>query len=145
MTTSPSFDDCIQEVKELHQFFQDWFCGTLPNTDAAFARFADTIHPDFSIVGPDGNVTQQTALTGALRGAHSAGEFKIWVENAQAKAVGGGLTLVMYEEWQIRNGEQTVRQSSVLFRPKPNTPNGVEWLHVHETWKGGPEYTFDHS
>jgi hypothetical protein len=31
-------------------------------------------------------------------------------------------------------GESRGRLSTALFRERDDTPNGVEWLHVHEVW-----------
>ena len=145
MITEITATHCIKEVEELHQFFQDWFSGSLPKTDDAFARFADTLNASFSIVGPDGKITQHADLLKGLHAAHNAGAFKIWIENAVARQLNADLWMVLYEEWQVRNEEQTVRQSTVLFGRNPKTPNGVEWLHVHETWLGGKEYSFDYT
>lgn len=39
-----------------------------------------------------------------------------------------------YEEWQDTGQGERGRISSVLFRRRERAPNGVEWLHVHETW-----------
>lgn len=46
----------------------------------------------------------------------------------------GDIALVTYEESQSRDGDKRVLFSSALFRDKEGTPNGLEWLHVHETW-----------
>ncbi len=127
---------CIVEVQELHRFFQVWFAGEVADTDEEFGRFSQTIADTFTIVGPDGGVTDCATIKQALRNAHSAGPFEIWIENPQVRALGDGVMLVLYEEWQIRESNKTARQSSALFRPKPQAPNGVEWLHVHETWIG---------
>jgi hypothetical protein len=46
----------------------------------------------------------------------------------------GALCLVTYEEWQHLSGTASGRISSAWFRARSDTPHGVEWLHVHETW-----------
>ena len=45
------------------------------------------------------------------------------------------LALATYEEWQEIDGKINARLSTVLLRAKADAPNGVEWLHVHETWR----------
>lgn len=125
---------CIQEVHDLHSFFQQWFAGELANTDEAFGRFSQTISPDFTIISPSGAVTDRKTISHVLRNAHGMGVVEIWIEQPQIRELAGGLILVLYEEWQVRDGDKTARQSSALFRPNLQTPNGVEWLHVHETW-----------
>ena len=59
--------------------------------------------------------------------------FRIWIEGFQLRLVSGNLALATYEEWQEVEGQVTARLSSALFQRKENTPNGLVWLHVHET------------
>ena len=49
----------------------------------------------------------------------------------------GDRALVMYEEWHSLKGEESARLSTVLFEKRAGAPNGVAWLHVHETWLPG--------
>ncbi len=41
--------------------------------------------------------------------------------------------LVTYEEGQRIDGDWDWRVSSGLFRRAADAPNGVEWVHLHET------------
>ena len=131
-----------QEVLDLHAFFQDWFQGLLPKTDESFARFADVMDPDFHIISPAGRLTSIKDLGPGLRGVHGkwrrasneADASRIWIENIQVHELAGDLALVTYEEWQVAEGPAKGRLSTAVFRRDPQTPNGVRWLHVHETW-----------
>lgn len=129
---------CENEVIELHQFFQDWFNGELQPTAENYARFADVLSADFIIVGPDGNITEREPLIAGLRSAHnSQSDFKIWIENFQFRHQEGNVAVATYEEWQTAaEGETNARLSTVVFREEAGMPNGVVWLHVHETWLG---------
>ncbi|MFX0092506.1 MAG: hypothetical protein ACFFBD_12150 [Candidatus Hodarchaeota archaeon] len=42
--------------------------------------------------------------------------------------------MTTYEEWQEIDGQTIARLSTALFRKCFDAPNGVEWLHAHETW-----------
>lgn len=127
-------DACVREIEELHAFFQAWFAGELANTGANFGRFSSVTHADFTIIGPNGQVTDRATIVDVLRQAHGAGAFEIWVENATVQSMGADHYLALYEEWQIRDGTKTSRQSSAIFVADEGTPNGVAWRHVHETW-----------
>ncbi len=127
-------ENCIREIEELHAFFQAWFAGELDNNDAEFGRFSQTISPAFTIIGPNGSITDHDGIVAALRSAHGAGPFEIWIENASAKPLSAGQWLALYEEWQIREGTKSVRQSSAIFEEHADAPNGLIWRHVHETW-----------
>ena len=128
-------DVCRKEIEELHQFFQDWFNGDLPETAVSFARFADVMAPDFEMVSPNGRSVPITSLQPALRHRYNSWQNgRIWIKNVRVHCQKGVLLLVVYEEWQAVDGEENGRLSSVLFQQQPNLPNGLLWLYVHETW-----------
>lgn len=127
------------EIIELHRFFQHWFNGELPDNDESFSRFSDVMAPGFEIVSPNGRWTDRDSLIAALRSSHGQwkdqGEpGKIRIEHYRLMHTEGPLALVTYEEWQEVGGESRGRLSTALFKMREGTPNGVEWLHVHETW-----------
>ena len=130
---------CWQEVNELHQFFQDWFNGDLPSTDESFARVENVLNKKFTLIGPDGTITRQKSLLNVLRRAYNTQEnLVIWVENYQVLHDLDAMLIATYHERQRNSDESspavTARISTVVFGEKAGTPNGVEWLHVHETW-----------
>ncbi len=129
---------CHREIIELHQFFEDWFKGTLAQTEANFDRFAHVMGEGFVIISPDGRVTEREPLLTGLWQSHGIwqekGDGRIWIQNIHLRQQTQNLALATYEEWQAVSGEQTARLSSVLFARQPDLPNGVAWLHVHETW-----------
>jgi hypothetical protein len=129
-------DSVEREIVELHEFFAGWFGGHLPETDAAFARFASVLADSFCIVSPSGTITRRESLLRGIREAHGRRPgLKIEVKNVEVLREYRSWILVTYEEWQ-REPERprTGRISSVAFLRRPGTPHGLEWLHVHETW-----------
>ena len=131
------------EIEELHRFLVGWLGGTLPRTEAAFAAFASVLAPDFAIVSPRGVVTERAALLGELEAAHGVHggpgkAFAIRIENVVLRHDGDGLALFTYEEWQeIGGAAANARISTVLFARDAAAPNGLVWLHLHETWLPG--------
>jgi hypothetical protein len=126
---------CRHEIEELHQFFQDWFNGDLPETDANFARFSDVMANDFEMVSPNGRSVPITLLQPALRQRYNSWQNgRIWIENVRVHWQKGDLLLMVYEEWQAVDGEENGRLSSVLLQQQTNLPNNLLWLYVHETW-----------
>ena len=126
-----------KEVVELHQFFQEWFNGTIPNTDAQFARFADVLDVGFGMVSPDGRFTSRKPLLDGLRGSYGRSQQspgRIWIENFVTRQAGPNWLLAAYEEWQTFDTQTTSRLSTVFFEEDNTAPNGLIWLHVHETW-----------
>ena len=132
-------DRCRREVEELHRFFADWFTGALADDDAAFARLGAALADDFEIVSPDGRTTARQALLTGLRRAHrSRGPgFRIRVDGYRGRQLSPELLLATYQEWHEDGAERRGRLSSALFGRRSDGPNGVTWLHVHETWLPG--------
>ena len=123
------------EIRELHQFFQDWYNNQLSPTDENFSRCVNVLHPNFTIIFPSGDQVHYQTLLKNLRNAHgSQANMRIWIKQIQVLHQIGELVLATYEEWQETNGQETSRLSTVLFQKAPTTPNGLRWLHVHETW-----------
>ena len=107
--------------------------------DADFTRCEAALGPRFQIVEPDGAVIDRDPLLQALgssKGKHRDSErpFDIRIEESRARTVSDTLCLVTYIEQQMVRGQPTTRRSTALFRNRAGGPNGVEWLHVHETW-----------
>jgi hypothetical protein len=126
---------CEKEIVDLHQFFQDWFTGTLPATEENFERVVGVLNDDFVLIGPDGKLTELRPLLEWLRHGHGARPvMRLWVKNVHLRWQQGEIGLATYEEWQETDRGPTARLSTALFQEKPGTPNGLVWRHVHETW-----------
>ena len=131
---------CAREIKELHDFFQAWLEGSLPPTDAAFARFAQATAAGFTLIGPDGSVTRRDETAAWIRAAHGTRRgFKLWTDEHTLRAAGEDWALCTYREWQTRDGATTVRISTALLVADSTAPAGLSWVHVHETWMSGGE------
>lgn len=130
---------CEQEIIGLHRFFEAWFLGGFSDRERGFQRFAGVMDPGFVIVSPRGTATALPALSEGLRGA-----FGSWTEGSSIEVaeitgrhVHADLVALTYVERQHVRGKDTARLSSVLMRQHEATPNGVQWLHLHETWMPG--------
>jgi hypothetical protein len=44
------------------------------------------------------------------------------------------MAVMTYHELQLNDGVPNQRLSTVVFRQDPAAPNGLVWVHVHETW-----------
>jgi hypothetical protein len=125
-------------VVELHEFFVDWFNDVLDDTDAAFARVAEVLHPNFSMVDPSGMLLDRSAVLALLRGAHGtadrAAPVRIEIRSLVDLVVDDGAALVTYEERQFAGRRAlNARSSSAYFVGAPAAPNGVVWCYLNET------------
>ena len=134
---------CEQEILGLHRFFEAWFNAGFADEDRGFRRFTDVMAPGFVIVSPRGVATALSELGRELRQAYGAWKhdgddpWTIQVEDVKLRHQHGDVALLTYVEKQHARGHDTARLSTVLMERHDPTPNGVRWLHVHETWTPG--------
>jgi len=124
-----------REIVELHDFFQRWFRGEIPDQPSSFARFDQALAAGFEIVTPQGQALSRKRIIEAVRAGHGGEpDAEIWIDDARLIAEEGQLIVAAYKEWQRRGGETRGRQSTAVFREDPSAPSGLRWLWVHETW-----------
>ena len=125
------------EIREFHDALTLWFSGALPRTEQGFSGLAGVIAEDFVLISPRGVVDRAASLMAGIEGAHgvqSGMAFSIRTESHDLRFADGSHCLGTYEEWQERDGVITARLATVLFRLREDRRNGLEWLHLHETW-----------
>lgn len=129
-----------REIEELHRFFTAWLRGELPATDAAFARAATALAPEFRIGLTDGRALRHAEVMAWLRAAHGsrggqAPAFDIWTEEIELRWLEGGRALAAYVERQRLAADRvTARRSLAAFRAGPAAPCGVVWTDLQECW-----------
>lgn len=126
-----------REIRELHQFFEHWFHGQLPDTDATFARFADALADGFEMVTPDGSRRARADVLSGLRGAfgvHAAETFSIEIRDVRVEHESSEQAFVTYLEVHHARTRELARRSCVLFQREPSAPGGLLWRFVQETW-----------
>lgn len=134
---------CHAEVFAFHRFLTHWYTAKEPQDKLLFTEFTDVLTTDFQLIGPDGRIHSRKELADRVwnaYGAHAkaARPFKVWVEEFKGRSLAPGLHLCTYEEWQWVDGRTRLRQTTALFRESEQARNGVEWVHVHETWMRPP-------
>ncbi len=120
---------CHDEVARLHQFFEDWFHGTLP--ESAFSDCEAALAPGFTIVTPGGQLVDRDEILTAIR-RHRGGEppeFSIETVPRGCQQV-RGLHISAYEERQT-GARSTIRLSTALIG---EVDGALRWHSVHETW-----------
>jgi hypothetical protein len=128
-------EQCTDEVESLHAFFELWFLGELPQTRAALDRFSGVLAAEFRMIQPSGLTRSRDGITTDVFDAHGVhDDVTIETSAFEPRHVGSDSCLGTYEEWQSVGEDETGRVATVLFRRAADTPNGVEWVHLHETW-----------
>ena len=90
------------------------------------------------MVAPNGRFILRNPLMIGLRQSYGAWQKHpgslIHIRNIMLQWQRHDTVLVTYEEWQTIGEQKTARASTVLFGLQDGLPNGLVWLHVHETW-----------
>lgn len=137
------------EIVELHQFFEDWFLGRggeatkTEGVDRADRAF----HPDFTFIGPDGVVADRATTLQRIADGY-AHTTELTIETVDHRLVhpgsasaGGTIVATYIERHRLSEGRANERISTAVFVVDPDGPNGLRWLHVHETWLDRPPPT----
>ena len=125
-------EGCTTEVHDLHEFFAAWYRGE----PVSFDRVEQALAPDFEMIAPDGRRLDRAAVLSSVReGRDARGDegFEIEIRAVEPVAVAGEHAVLRYEEWQTADADTDGRISTAVFRSASRTPNGVEWVTVHET------------
>lgn len=121
-----------KEIKDLHQFFEDYALGISQRTDVT--RFANVLDDQFVIVASSGNIATRIQSIDIIKSGYGQRDsFKIWIENVVLRQHIHDIFIVTYEEWQTIDDVTTKRMSTVIFQEDESKPNELIWLHVHES------------
>jgi len=124
-----------KEIEDLHVFFENWLAGKAAKTEEVYSRFSDSVDDSFNLISPNGVSMSRKELLPSLYQSHGKRkDVQIWTKKKKLLAQNGDILVVSYEEWQKENNEDRGIVSSAVFIIDPEKPNGVRWLHVHETW-----------
>lgn len=130
----------LQEVADLHAFFEAWLSGTAENTNTVFSRVESSLGEEFTMVSPSGQRLQRPDVIGWLRGTHGAkasqGSFRIAIAEPEVLLLRPPLILLGYVEEQTVGNVVTRRRSTALFEVPIEGGQRVRWLALHETWIG---------
>ena len=116
------------EVRELHAFFGRWYSGT-----AALSEFSrlDALADSFVMIGPDGRTANAGTVREMIRASFALRPIDFTIQNVFVRP---DAPVGTYEEWQTDSGVTTGRLSTAVMTPAPHHPNGLQWVHLHETW-----------
>jgi hypothetical protein len=122
--------DVIAEIRALHEWFDVRYGGAGEPGD--MDRMETVLAPGFTMVSPEGTAWSRREIIDAVLARHGCGP-QITIESPRILWTEGPLTAAVYEEWHHTDAGSEGRISTAVFRADPAMPNGVIWLHVHET------------
>lgn len=121
------------EIIEMEAFLEKWIRGEA-DLGAGLQRLADVLAEGFSIIASTGEVLRRNELLAYMENQHATDPGTVrWVENVRPGYSGGGVRVAIFDEWLVRDGKRKGNLISAVFYETSNAPNGVEWLHIHES------------
>lgn len=126
-----------REVIEFNLFLEMWLCGHIPESDQNYQRVVEVIDNGATMIYPWGrqsSLKESLDLVRQKHGLMSGKNFMTWIDNIEEKKLAEGVYLVTWESWEKFNGgEHKGYYATAILLSKEKTPNGVQWLRVHET------------
>lgn len=127
--------DWKQEIEELHDFFEIYLGGL----ETSLARAEMVLDERFVIIGPGGDRRNRSETLAALEaGQGQVSGLAIETTDHHLIHRTPALVIAGYIERQRVGDEITQRWSTATFVASATTPNGVSWIHLHETWTTEP-------
>lgn len=127
----------LQEVADLHAFFEAWLGGRLDRTRAVFSRLENVLGEEFSMVSPGGVRLRRSDVTSWIWDAHGTREktvgFRIVAVEPELLLLRQPLVVLRYVEEQEADGILTRRWATAVFEVSVET-GIVRWLALQETW-----------
>ncbi|WP_299477769.1 hypothetical protein [uncultured Roseibium sp.] len=131
---STLLDDIRNEIVDAHDFFVQWFTGTIARDQlepCLLARF----DRDVTFISPEGQVYRYDALKEMFENGYGSNtDFRIEIRDVFVRHGSGDMVLATYTEWQAgafaSNLPNNARVTSAVLQPGPP----FKWLHIHETW-----------
>lgn len=116
------------EVRGIHTFFERWFAGV---ADPSEIERLDVLDDSFHMVDPGGRQHTVDQVRSAIEDAYGRRSVQIEIRNID---IHPSAPIGTYEEWQTMDDEVTGRISSAVMTVDRSAPNGLRWMHLHETW-----------
>ncbi|MCO5590344.1 hypothetical protein L7F22_044313 [Adiantum nelumboides] len=130
-----------REVVEFNETMINWLLGKISNTESSFARLSRVISNRMKAVLPEGIELTAEELLCKLRkeyGSLKVPGHRIWLDKINEQKL-GGVYLVTWHTWEQLPEEKRGFFASAVLKPKVGTPNGLEWLHFHKTFRSTVE------
>lgn len=120
-----------QEIHDFNAVITNWFRGAI-GADAAH-EVVQRLHPDFTMVAPDGSVKTRADLAAWLPAVYGQRpDFATAATAITTRFLTEQVVVITYRETQESGGLRNNRMSSVLF--VLGEDDHIQWRHLQETW-----------
>ncbi|ATG45632.1 hypothetical protein [Phaeobacter piscinae] len=123
-----------KEVVDLHDFFTEWFNGTVER-DQLDPQFLSRLDKNVTFIPPEGHIMTGDMLRGGFdRGYGANKDFRTKIRDVTIRHEVGDLVMATYTEWQTGAALSAEKNNARVTSVVVKMSNPVTWLHIHETW-----------
>lgn len=141
--------DPAYEVVKLNLFFERWRRAEVEKFELYLANMKAVCCPSGVLIHPSGTEKLLGDCVNAFRtcyGDQKGKSYRVWVDQVLPTQVGSNSWLVKYKKWELSGEKQKGCLTTVLLSSKGvSVPEGLTWVHVHQTWLDGAAPTDDSS
>ncbi|MEM9582173.1 MAG: hypothetical protein AAGA08_03585 [Pseudomonadota bacterium] len=123
-----------KEVVDLHDFFTEWFNGTVER-DQLDPQFLSRLDKNVIFIPPEGHIMTGDMLRGGFdRGYGANKDFRTKIRDVRIRHEIGDLVMAINTEWQMGTALSAEKNNARVTSVVVKMTNPVTWLHIHETW-----------
>jgi hypothetical protein len=125
-------ENAPKEILKLHTMAESWFRGDFRVPPEEVKDFLDQLHPNFTMILPNGSTRGHKALTEMMEGAFGSKEkLEITIANIELRYASEEIAIFSYEAQLLDGNDIQRRSSTAVFTPAEN--GSPQWLHLRET------------
>ena len=131
---SLSEEALVTEIHDVHQVIGDWFGGRAVDRESAFQRLAGILHPDFTLVPPNGVEVDASTFLGQIERAWAQRpEVEFYADDIRIICSAESFTVVRFKEYDREPDYLGVRVSTAILKHSNEQPAGFLWFSLQET------------
>ncbi|KAK0592507.1 hypothetical protein LWI29_020474 [Acer saccharum] len=129
------------EVVKFYLLYERWRRADIEKSEHYMQSLRLAFHPLGIFVHPSGieqPLHQCVDVMASLYGSEQGKQYRVWVDRVASAQIGSDTWLVKFDKWELSGEERRCCLTTVLLSSKTTVPDGFTWMHVHQTWLGGP-------
>ncbi|KAL8114794.1 sucrose-phosphatase 1-like isoform X3 [Apium graveolens] len=128
------------EIVMFYLFYEKWRKAEVEKTEQSLHKLKSLCHSMAIFVHPSGvkrplkhSIDDVVMLHGDKKGK----PFSVWVDQVYSAEIASNTWLVKFYKWELCDEEKYCCLTTVLLSLKTEEPDGLMWLHMHQTWLEG--------
>ncbi|KAJ4720516.1 Sucrose-phosphatase [Melia azedarach] len=128
------------QVVKFYLFYERWRRAEVEMSEhhieslrLLFYALGITVHPS----GIERSMRQCIDLIEKMYGDKQGKKYQVWVDRVSSAQIGSDAWLVKFDKWESSGDEWQCCLTTVLMSSQATAPDGLKWMHMHQTWLEG--------